>query len=137
MDENVKMDHVGVVVKDIVDHFEHHMVHLFPREWLGPVIHDPLQKVRVAFIDAPGGRIELVEPAAADSPVTAFVAKRPAGYHHICLQVDDLERQLQDCRDNGQVIVSPPKPAVAFGGRRIAFVIGRDMLLWELLEAAA
>jgi len=131
----MKVDHIGIVVRDITKHFNRHLVHLFPKEWLGSIIYDPLQKVKVAFIEAPGGRIELVEPAAPDSPVSSLAAKKPACYYHICLEVNDLNRQLNACHEKNQLLVSPPKPAVAFGGRRIAFVLGKDMLLWEFLEA--
>jgi len=35
------------------------------------------------------------------------------------------------------VIVSPPLPAAAFDGRRIAWVVTKDKLLLEFLEAAS
>lgn len=130
----MKIDHVGIVVRDIRKHFARHLRHLFGAKALGPVIHDPLQKVKVAFIAIPGGRLELVEPAASDSPVRGFLAEKPAGYHHVCLSVADLDAQLKSCQKAGMILASPPKPAVAFGGRRIAFVLGRDRLLWEFLE---
>ena len=130
----MKIDHIGIVVRNIAEHYELFLEHLFPRESLGPIIYDPLQKVRVAFIDAPGGKIELIEPAALDSPVSSLVEKKPAGLYHICLEVDDLDKHLELSRRKKQIVISKPKPAVAFGGRRIAFVMGKDMLLWELLE---
>ena len=129
-----RIDHTGIVVRSIKEHYECYLSHLFPSESLGPTIPDPLQKVNVRFIDVRGGRIELVEPATPDSPVTEFAKKFPAGYHHICLEVDDLDNSLEECRKAHQIVVSPPKPAVAFNNRRIAFVVGKDGLLWELLE---
>jgi len=129
-----RIDHTGIIVRSIQEHFDRYLSHLFSSESLGPSIHDPLQKVNVAFIDVPGGRIELVELTAPDSPVAEFAKKSPAGYHHICLEVDDLDKSLQECRKAYQVVVSAPQPAVAFDNRRIAFVAGRDRLLWELLE---
>ena len=99
------------------------------------MVYDPLQTVRAAFINIPGVRIELLEPSAPNSPVSPIAVKNPAGYHHICFEVDNLGQQLERCRAKRQVIVSPPNPAVLFNGRRITFVLGRDMLLWELLEA--
>jgi methylmalonyl-CoA/ethylmalonyl-CoA epimerase len=104
--------------------------------WEGKVIHDPLQRVRVAFfnpIDERNPVFELVEPADQASPVSNFL-KKGGGLHHVCYEIDDLESGLKAARNAGLVIVSPPTPAVAFGGRRIAWVCSKSRLLMELLE---
>jgi methylmalonyl-CoA/ethylmalonyl-CoA epimerase len=104
--------------------------------WDGQIIHDPLQRVQVAFLqpaDARNPVYELVEPAGHDSPVTNFL-KRGGGLHHVCYEIDDLELGLEEARGTGFVMVSPPKPAVAFGGRRIAWICSKNRLLIEFLE---
>ena len=78
-------------------------------------------------------QIELVEPAGEDSPVLRFL-EQGGGLHHVCYEVADLEEQLVEFRSRGAVIARRPKPAVAFGGRRIAWVITAEKLLVELLE---
>lgn len=134
--ESLCVDHVGIVVQDIKVHYEKHFEHMFPENALGPLIHDPLQRVTVAFIHLSGGCIELIEPSGSDSPVTSFLKMRPAGLYHICFGVKNLDEQIVICKSNGMMIASPPKPAVAFYGKRVAFVMGRDRLLWELLETS-
>jgi methylmalonyl-CoA/ethylmalonyl-CoA epimerase len=104
--------------------------------WDGQIIHDPLQRARVAFFkpaDARNPVYELVEPASHDSPVTHFL-KKGGGLHHVCYEIENLEAGLKEARGVGFVIVSPPKPAVAFGGRRIAWICSRNRLLIEFLE---
>lgn len=130
-----RIDHYGIVVRDIKKHIERNLTHIFPQDAIGPIISDPLQKANVCFIYAENGCIELVEPHGKDSPIYEFIEKKPAGYHHICIEVEDLDKALETCSENGQITVSEPKPAVAFDNRRIAFVVGADRLLWELLEA--
>jgi len=76
--------------------------------------------------------IELVEPAGAESPVQNFL-KRGGGLHHLCYEVDSLTAQLQLSRSLGGLIVRQPMPAVAFGGRQIAWVYTADKLLTEYL----
>jgi methylmalonyl-CoA/ethylmalonyl-CoA epimerase len=102
------------------------------------VFHDPLQKVRVAFLAtrAQDPLIELVEPAGDDSPVLRFLQEHGGGLHHVCYEVADLEEQLVAFRSRGALIAKRPLPAVAFGGRRIAWVITSEKLLVELLEEA-
>jgi len=92
--------------------------------------------VRVSFFGGRNGTdplIELVEPGADDSPVTRFL-ERGGGLHHLCYEVDDLEGHLEFCKSVGNKIIKPPAPAVAFGGRRIAWAVTRKRLLVEFLE---
>ncbi|HLI63634.1 MAG TPA: VOC family protein, partial [Terriglobales bacterium] len=107
--------------------------------WDGQVFHDPLQKVRVAFLAtrAQDALIELVEAAGDDSPVLRFLQERGGGLHHLCYEVADLEQELAEFRSRGAMIAKRPKPAVAFAGRRIAWVITAEKLLVELLEEKA
>jgi len=106
--------------------------------WDGHIIHDPLQGARVSFLTVGDGdaQIELVEPAADDSPVARF-AQKGGGLHHLCYEVPVLEEQLERSRVAGAVLVSSPQPAVAFEGRRICWVFTKERLLVEYLEAAA
>jgi methylmalonyl-CoA/ethylmalonyl-CoA epimerase len=62
--------------------------------------------------------------------------KRGGGLHHLCYEIDDLEDQLALSRAQGGLVVRQPLPAVAFEGRRIAWVYTRNKLLVEYLERA-
>jgi methylmalonyl-CoA/ethylmalonyl-CoA epimerase len=79
--------------------------------------------------------VELVEPAADDSPVAAFL-KRGGGLHHVCYEVASLEAEIERSRAARAVLARPPQPAVAFGGRRICWVFSPQRLLIEYLETA-
>lgn len=127
--------HVGYVVASINDAIPA-IAKSLDAEWDGEIIHDPNQAVRVAFLkhkNPADPLIELVEPAGEKSPVHAFL-KRGGGFHHLCYQVEQLEKQLELSRANGAVIVRKPMPAVAFGGRRIAWIFTKQKLLIEYLE---
>ncbi len=101
----------------------------------GEIIHDPLQNVRVTFLKSSSSEplLELVEPAGPGSPVSKFV-EQGGGLHHLCYEVGVLEEQLAFARLQGGVVVKRPLPAVAFGGRRIAWVLTKYGLLLEYLE---
>lgn len=131
-----KLHHIGYVVTSItesVDDFAE-SVHGI---WDGAIIHDPLQQVRVTFIrpSAPeqGVLFELVEPADASSPVSNFL-RRGGGFHHICFEVRDLDTEMENVRLHGGLAARLPQPALAFSGRRIAWVYTRTRLLIEYLE---
>jgi methylmalonyl-CoA/ethylmalonyl-CoA epimerase len=107
--------------------------------WDGVIFEDPIQQAKVSFLKV-GGRgepmIELVEPAGEKSPVAGFLTKG-GGLHHLCYEVESLDRRLEWCRERKNLLVRAPAPAVAFGGRRIAWVYTRQKLLVEYLEATA
>lgn len=127
--------HLGFVVPSISAAAEAFALSM-SASWDGQIIHDPLQCVRVAFFSPADTRnpvFELVEPASEASPVTNFL-KKGVGLHHVCYEIDDLESGLQEARSVGLAIVSDPTPALAFGGRRIAWVCSKSRLLMEFLE---
>lgn len=127
--------HFGFVVPSIED-----TVKSFAKSmdlaWDGEIIHDPHQKVLVTFLSSKNvddPLTELVEPASDDSPVQSFL-KRGGGLHHVCYLVDSLDKQLEECRVRRALVVRPPLPAAAFGGRRIAWIYTKNKLLVEYLE---
>lgn len=135
LSQNGVLHHLGFAVASIVKVAEQFAAST-ATSWDGEVIHDPLQRVRVSFFsprDARNPVFELVEPACDVSPVSGFL-KRGGGLHHVCYEVDDLESALGEARSARLTIVAAPQPAVAFHGRRIAWVCSRSRLLMELLE---
>ena len=133
---SLALHHIGFVVAEIRSSIQAFRASL-GAAWNGLVYEDPKQKVKVAFlITQPSqGQIELVEPASDDSPVTKFLRERGGGLHHLCYEVQDLEQALAAFKSRGAVLAKRPLPAVAFDGRRIAWIVTAEKLLVELLEA--
>ena len=63
--------------------------------------------------------------------------KKGGGINHICYEVQAIEDAVFILRDRMFVTIQAPVPAVAFNGRRIAWLMKRDYLLVELVEKAA
>lgn len=96
------------------------------------------QKVNVLVCFAGAQRIELVEPAAPDSPVSSFLAKRGPGLHHLAYRVASVERALAVLkRANLRLIDESPRPGAH--GTRIAFLhpSATGGVLTELVEEPA
>ena len=135
MESSATFHHIGFVVASI-DNSVQGFRQTLEADWDGKIFHDPNQVVKVTFLRGkqPGSPVvELVQPAGENSPVEPFL-KRGGGLHHLCYEVDDLEAQLQVSRMQRGIMVRPPLPAVAFDGRRIAWVYTRNKLLVEYLE---
>jgi methylmalonyl-CoA/ethylmalonyl-CoA epimerase len=126
---------MGFVVADIAAAMPK-FVRSLGATWDSQIFADPNQKVKVAFLTIRPGdpQVELVEPDGDDSPVLRFLNEKGGGLHHACYEISNLEQELSDFRSRGSLIVKRSKPAVAFQGRRIAWVLTPEKFLVELLE---
>ncbi len=130
--------HIGFVVGSIAASLEGFMASTGAVRHT-EIVEDPAQRVRVVFLlpaAATQPQLELVEPAGGNSPVLRFL-EQGGGLHHICYEVADIERQIAQMHATGATLVRRPRPAAAFGNRRIAWVMTRERLLIEYLEAAS
>lgn len=104
---------------------------------IGPVKVNEQQGVRLAYVELPNARIELMEPARADSPISRFLEKNPAGgIHHFCLNVDDVAATARVVAGMGVRVLGDGSPQHNVHGERIAFLHPKDFLgaLVELEE---
>lgn len=100
-----------------------------------PIEFVPDQKVNVLVLYAGAQRIELVEPASADSPITGFLQKRGGGLHHLAWKVDDVAAAIERLKaSNVRLIDQAPRPGAHH--TRIAFVhpSATGGVLMELVE---
>ena len=98
---------------------------------------DAARKVELALVaDSQGHTIELVAPAADDSPVSRLLKKSGATPYHICLAAK-VERGFDECRacfeEAGFAVLHEPEPAPLFGGKDVVFLYSRSLGLVELL----
>lgn len=128
------IDHIGIVVGSL-DEASSYYTTLFGLREVGGRIVDPLQDVELQFLEDEGGaRLELIRPLSQDSPA-ARALTHGGGLNHICYRVIDLESSVQALVANDAKIVREPLPAVAFNGRRVAFLFTRQRELVEFVEA--
>ncbi|MEO0101802.1 MAG: VOC family protein, partial [candidate division WOR-3 bacterium] len=87
-----KIDHIAIAVSNLKEAAR------FYEENLGLKLSGeenlPEQGVKVGFIQIGEVRIELVEPLSPTSPISKFLAEKGPGLHHICFEVDDIEKEL-------------------------------------------
>ena len=130
-----RIDHVAIIVRDLEQALR------FYRDTLDLVVREikevASEQVKIAFLPmgGPGGsELELIEPLARDSSLAKFLEKRGEGLHHICLEVDNVEAELNELKTK-DVPVLDQQPRVAAEGRAI-FVHpkGAHGVLLELLE---
>ena len=133
----LNLHHIGIAVADISRTTEDYQVRL-GCELVGGLFHDPVQTALIQFLRLPGDSvlIELVAPDGPESKLTAAVRKG-GGINHLCHSTPDIEAACRLLVEQGMVIIQEPVPAVAFGGRRVAWLAGDDRVLTELVERPA
>jgi methylmalonyl-CoA/ethylmalonyl-CoA epimerase len=95
----------------------------------------PDQRVNVLVLYAGTQRIELVEPASPDSPITKFLEKNGGGIHHLAWHVDDVAAAIAHLKAQGvRMIDEAPRPGAH--GTTIAFVHPKSTggVLMELVQ---
>jgi len=132
-----KLLHVGVAVPALGPAAEA-LTDLFGYKVVSGPFDDPIQRVTVLFLaktDGDVAEIELIAPLGEDSPIQSMLAKSGGGAYHLCFETNELDGALDHAKKNGCIVVSAPVPAVAFEGRRIAWIYTRSRQLFELVEA--
>jgi methylmalonyl-CoA/ethylmalonyl-CoA epimerase len=127
------LDHIGIAVRSIDQHLALY------REILGiefggiEEIAD--QKVKAAFLELGGSRIELVEPTAPDSPIANFLEKKGEGFHHIAVGVKDIEAVIEKLKASGVRMIDE-KPRKGAHNKKIAFIHPKSTngILLEICE---
>ncbi len=130
-----RFDHLGLVIKRLEKGRERMSVLLAISEWTAP-IDDPINGVRLQFGRDPAGMVyELLEPLGESSPVFGALQSGKAILNHVAYLTADLEAGGARLAAVGAARVSEPKPAIAYGGRRIQFFVTPLRFIIELIEA--
>jgi methylmalonyl-CoA epimerase len=126
-----KIAHIGVAVKNVEE------VEKLYAQVLGlPVTgREVSPDNRVSFIPLGDTAIELLESVQPDGAIARHIEKRGEGIHHIALEVDNIEKALEELKAKGLALIDP-KPRRGAHDSRIAFLHpkGTYGVLLELVE---
>lgn len=128
-----KIKHIGIVVKSIDDSLT-----VF-RDLMGLEV-DRIEELsggrfRIAFLRLGEVELELIEPRDCSSMTGMFLDTHGEGIHHICVEVDDIDTELEALKTKGvRLIDKESRPGAS--GTRIAFIdpLSTSGVLFELSE---
>ncbi|HUP83063.1 MAG TPA: methylmalonyl-CoA epimerase [Candidatus Limnocylindria bacterium] len=91
--------------------------------------------VKIGFLPVGESSIELVQPTRDDTGVARFLANKGEGFHHVCLEVDDLTAELNRLSEQDVELIDSAPRRGAEGP--VAFIHPRSChgVLVELIEA--
>lgn len=81
----------------------------FYRDTLGLPVHKTQtieeQGVNAALLTLGDSEIELLEPIVPDTGIARYLARHGEGLHHVCFEVDDVERDLVSLKQRGTEMI--------------------------------
>ena len=128
----MRIDHIGYAVRNI----EKAKIIL---EEIGfsfeEVIDDPDRNILIQFGKKDGYCIELVCPKdIGESPVDFYINKVGSTPYHICYCSGEIEKDIEELKKKKCKVIIPLTPAIAFAGRRVVFMMHREIGIFEIVE---
>jgi len=65
----------------------------------------PDQGVKAAIVRVGDTNIEFIEPTDPEGGVAKFIEKRGEGFHHICIEVDNIDEELRSLAARGVELI--------------------------------
>ncbi|MBF0380785.1 MAG: methylmalonyl-CoA epimerase [Magnetococcales bacterium] len=131
-----RLNHVAIAVPDLAKATARY------RDMLGATVTEPEDLpehgVTVVFIRLPNTNVELLHPYGENSPIAPFLAKNPSGgMHHVCYEVEDIEKAVEFLLATDTMRVLNPKPKIGAHGKPVVFLHPKDNdgVLTELEQA--
>jgi methylmalonyl-CoA epimerase len=128
-----RIAHIAIAVRDLEAASKFFEQNLGLRRHAVEVLEE--EKVKIAFFPLGDTEVELVEGIGPDNPVAKFLEKRGEGIHHIALEVENLQQQLDFLASRG-VSLLDRAPRDGGQGTKVAFLHpkGTHGVLIELVE---
>ncbi len=128
-----RIAHIAIAVRDLEAASKFFEQSLGLRRHAMEVLEE--EKVKIAFFPLGDTEVELVEGIGPDNPVAKFLAKRGEGIHHIALEVENLQQQLDVLASKGVPLLDRA-PRDGGQGTKVAFLHpkGSHGVLIELVE---
>ena len=114
----MKIDHIAIAVNDVEASSKVYQKALGIDEIEFETVES--EGVKVAIIQLENGRIELIQPTNDDSPIKKFLDKKGPGLHHMALETDNIEGEVERMEGCGVQFLGKVRPGSA--GTKVTFI---------------
>jgi len=114
----MKIDHIAIAVNDVEASAKVYQKALGIDEIEFETVDS--EGVKVAIIPMENGRIELMQPTNNDSPIKKFLEKKGPGLHHMALETDNIEGEVERMEGCGVQFLGKVRPGSA--GTKVTFI---------------
>jgi len=120
-----RINHVAIAVPDVTAAAQHWQTMLGAT--VSTVQTLPEHGVRIVFVTAPNGKVELMEPIDAQSPIAGFLQRnQDGGMHHICYEVDDIAVARETLESRGARVLGNGEVKIGAHGNPVLFLHPKD-----------
>jgi methylmalonyl-CoA/ethylmalonyl-CoA epimerase len=126
----LKIDHIAIAVNDVEESAKVYQQALGADHVEFETVES--EGVKVAIITLENGRIELMQPTNDSSPIKKFLDKKGQGLHHMALDTDNIEGEVERMEGCGIQFLGKIGPGSA--GTKVTFIHPKslDGVLTEL-----
>ena len=114
----MKIDHIAIAVNDVEASAKVYQKALGIDEIEFETVES--EGVKVAIIPMENGRIELMQPTKDDSPIKKFHDKKGPGLHHMALETDNIDGEVERMEGCGVQFLGKVRPGSA--GTKVTFI---------------
>lgn len=120
-----RINHIAIAVPDVTAAAQHWQTMLGAT--VSTVQTLPEHGVRIVFVTAPNGKVELMEPIDAQSPIAGFLQRnQDGGMHHICYEVDDIAVARETLESRGARVLGNGEVKIGAHGNPVLFLYPKD-----------
>ena len=114
----MKIDHIAIAVNDVEASAKVYQKAL----GIDKIEFETVESegVNVAIIPMENGRIELIQPTNDDGPIKKFLDKKGPGLHHLALETDNIEGEVERMEGCGVQFLGKVRPGSA--GTKVTFI---------------
>tara|TARA_B100000745_G_scaffold269590_1_gene196142 strand:- start:188 stop:583 length:396 start_codon:yes stop_codon:yes gene_type:complete len=114
----MKIDHIAIAVNDVEESAKVYQKAL----GVDSVEFETVESegVKVAIIHLENSRIELIQPTNDSSPIKKFLDKKGQGLHHMALETDNIEGEVERMEGCGIQFLGDVRPGSA--GTKVTFI---------------
>ena len=114
----MKIDHIAIAVNSVDEAVKQYKQALGIQEVEFETVES--EGVRVAILHLKNSRIELMEPTRDDSPIKKFLTSRGEGLHHIALETDNIDGEVERMKGCGIRFLGDVRPGSR--GTKVTFI---------------
>jgi len=114
----LKIDHIAIAVNDVEESAKVYQQALGADHVEFETVES--EGVKIAIIELENGRIELMQPTNDSSPIKKFLDKKGQGLHHMALDTDNIEGEVERMEGCGIQFLGKIRPGSA--GTKVTFI---------------
>lgn len=114
----MKIDHVAIAVNNVEEASKIYQQALGANSVEFETVES--EGVKIAIIHLENGRVELMQPTNDNSPIKKFLDKKGEGLHHMALETDNIEGEVERMEGCGIQFLGKIRPGSA--GTKVTFI---------------